>query len=52
MILETKEVDKLLVASITAKEAHLENAGQFKQEMLAIIDKGQRYIALDFEQVT
>jgi anti-sigma B factor antagonist len=52
MILETKEVNNLLVASITAKEANLENAGQLKQEMFAIIDKGHRYIALDFEQVT
>jgi len=52
MILETKEVNKLLVATITVKEANLENAGQLKQEMFAIIDKGHRYIALDFEYVT
>src|ERR1700710_2084445 len=52
MILETKEVNKLLVASIAAKEANLENAAQFKQEMFAIVDKGHRYIAVDFELVT
>ena len=52
MILETKEVDKFLVAKITLQEANLDNAEKFKQEMFAIIDKGHRHIAVSFEQVT
>ncbi len=52
MILETKEADKFLVAKIALQEANLDNAEKFRQELFAIIDKGNRYIVIDFEQVT
>jgi anti-sigma B factor antagonist len=52
MILETKEMNKLLVAKIIPQEANLNNAEQFKQEMLAIIDNGHRFIAVNFSDVS
>ncbi len=52
MILETKESGKFLVAKITPQEANLDNAEKFRQEMFAIIDKGHKAIAINFDQVT
>jgi len=52
MILQIKEVDKITVAEITDQEANLYNAEQFKEEIVALIDKGSKTIAVSFEKVT
>jgi len=52
MVLETIKLGSTLVATITQPEANLSNAEQFKQEMLALINEGNRRIALNFEQVS
>lgn len=52
MVLETKEVNKILEAKIMKQEANLDIAEKFKQEMFALIDKGARHIAVNFEKVT
>ena len=52
MLLDTKEVGTILEAIINEPEANLNNAEQFKKEMFSLIDKGNKHIALNFEQVS
>lgn len=51
MLLEIKEMDKLVAAKITEHEANLNNAEQFKEEIFALIDNGHLRIIISFEKV-
>jgi len=52
MLLAITEKGKFVVAMITVKEANLDNADKFKEELLALIDKGNPNVVLNFEYVT
>lgn len=40
-----------LVVKITIKEANLDKAEEFKQEVMKAIDEGNRYLIINFEDV-
>lgn len=52
MLLAITEKGKFVVAMITVKEANLDNADKFKEELLELIDKGNPNVVLNFEYVT
>jgi anti-sigma B factor antagonist len=51
MILETNIYNKALIADIQVKEANLTVSDNFKNEMATLIDKGNKYIIVNFEKV-
>ncbi|MDB5126256.1 STAS domain-containing protein [Mucilaginibacter sp.] len=51
MILETNTYKDALIADIQVKEANLTVSDSFKDEMTALIDKGNKYIIVNFEKV-
>jgi anti-sigma B factor antagonist len=51
MILETNIYKDALIADIQVKEANLTVSDNFKNEMAALIDKGNKYIIVNFEKV-
>jgi len=51
MILNTHLLDNALIADIQLKEANLSNADQFKAELHGLINSGNKYIVVNFEQV-
>lgn len=52
MILESKNKDGIIHATILPKEASLANAEPFKEEMIQLVDQSPRLIVLSFEHVT
>lgn len=51
MILITNKHKDALIAGIQVKEANLTVSDGFKDEMTALIDQGNKYIVVNFEQV-
>jgi anti-sigma B factor antagonist len=51
MILRTHLLNNALIADIQLKEANLANAEQFKSELMSLINKGNKYVIVNFEQV-
>ena len=51
MILETKEINGVIQATILPQEANLSNADQFKEEMIRLMVDGAKLIAVSFENV-
>ena len=51
MILITNIHKDALIAAIQVKEANLTVSDSFKDEMTALIDQGNKYIVVNFEQV-
>jgi anti-sigma B factor antagonist len=51
MILNTKEVNNVVQATILPQEASLANAEMFKEEMIALVANGARLIIIGFENV-
>lgn len=51
MILETTTKDRFTLALITEKEASLSNADEFRKEIEALIEGGNKHIIVDFERV-
>jgi len=51
MVLATKDYKGTLLADIQIKEANLTKADGFKQEMQTLIEQGNKYIIVNFEQV-
>nr|WP_067058794.1 STAS domain-containing protein [Mucilaginibacter sp. L294] len=51
MILVTNIYNEALIAAIEVKEANLTVSDGFKDEMTALIDKGNKYIVVNFEGV-
>jgi anti-sigma B factor antagonist len=51
MILVTNVYKDALVADIQPNEANLTISDNFKEEMMALIDKGNKYIIVNFAQV-
>ncbi|MGF7073330.1 STAS domain-containing protein [Mucilaginibacter sp. P25] len=51
MILQTHLLNNALIADILLKEANLGNAEQFKSELMSLINKGNKYVIVNFEQV-
>ena len=51
MILITHIYKDALIAGIQAKEANLIVSDAFKDEVMALIDKGDKYIVVNFESV-
>ncbi|HEX8019674.1 STAS domain-containing protein [Mucilaginibacter sp.] len=51
MILQTHLLDSALIADIQLKEANLANSDQFKSELIILINNGNKYIIVNFEQV-
>jgi anti-sigma B factor antagonist len=51
MILETNIYKDALIADIQVKEANLTVSDSFKDEMTTLIDKGNKYIIVNFEKV-
>lgn len=51
MILQTHLLNNALIADIQLKEANLANAEQFKSELMSLINKGNKYVIVNFEQV-
>ncbi|MES2062082.1 MAG: STAS domain-containing protein [Bacteroidota bacterium] len=51
MILVTNIYKDALIAAIQVKEANLTVSDGFKDEMTALIDKGNKYIVVNFEGV-
>jgi anti-sigma B factor antagonist len=51
MILITHNHKDSLMAGIQVKEANLTVSDSFKDEMTALIDQGNKYIVVNFEQV-
>ncbi|MBN9299902.1 MAG: STAS domain-containing protein [Filimonas sp.] len=52
MILETIAGNGYLLARILIAEANLDVAPSFKTEMTEVVDKGKKWIILDFKNVT
>jgi len=52
MLLAISEKGKFVVAMITVKEANLDNADKFKEELFSLINKDNPNIVLNFEYVT
>jgi len=52
MILTTTTNKSALIARVEAKEANLTVAENFKEELVALIDKGNKFIVVDLEGVT
>ena len=50
-MIETTTKNNYTVATLNIKEANLDVAEQFKSEMLQLIDKGNNYIVVSFENV-
>ncbi|WPV02413.1 STAS domain-containing protein [Mucilaginibacter sp. cycad4] len=51
MILQTHLLNNALIADIQLKEANLANAEQFKAELISLINSGNKYVIVNFEQV-
>lgn len=51
MILITNNHKDALIAGIQVKEANLTVSDSFKDEMMALIDQGDKFIVVNFEQV-
>ena len=51
MILTTTTNKSALIARVEAKEANLTVADDFKEELVALIDKGNKFIVVNFENV-
>ncbi|WP_114938149.1 STAS domain-containing protein [Mucilaginibacter endophyticus] len=51
MILRTHLLDNALIVDIQLKEANLSNADQFKAELHSLINSGNKYVIVNFEQV-
>lgn len=51
MILITNKHKDALIAGIQVKEANLTVSDGFKDEMTALIDQGNKYIVVNFEEV-
>jgi anti-sigma B factor antagonist len=51
MILVTNIYKDALIAAIQVKEANLTVSDGFKDEMIALVDKGNKYIVVNFEGV-
>ncbi|HEY9196016.1 MAG TPA: STAS domain-containing protein [Mucilaginibacter sp.] len=51
MILQTHLLENALIADIQHKEANLSNADQFKAELNGLINSGNKYVVVNFEQV-
>lgn len=51
MLLAITEKGKFVVAMITVKDANLDNADKFKEELFALLDKGKTNVVLNFEYV-
>ena len=51
MILNTHLLDNALIADIQLKEANLSNADQFRAELHNLINSGNKYVVVNFEQV-
>lgn len=51
MILRTNTQNNALIADIQVKEANLTVSDSFKDEMTKLIDHGNKYIIVNFEQV-
>lgn len=51
MILQTHLLNNALIADIQLKEANLANAEQFKSELMSLINNGNKYVIVNFEQV-
>jgi anti-sigma B factor antagonist len=52
MILSYEEANGIPVAIILSQEGNLDNAEAFKKELALLIDKGGKYVILDFKNVT
>lgn len=52
MILEQKQIAGHNISVITAEEAGLNNADEFRLALLALVDGGTKNIVLSFENVT
>ncbi|UOE52120.1 STAS domain-containing protein [Mucilaginibacter sp. SMC90] len=51
MILQTHLLDNALIADIQLKEANLANSEQFKSELISLVNNGNKFIIVNFEQV-
>ncbi|KAA0993775.1 STAS domain-containing protein [Dyadobacter aurulentus] len=51
MLLETKEINGVVQATILAEEANLSNADLFKEEMITLMVNGSKLIVVSFENV-
>jgi anti-sigma B factor antagonist len=51
MIIAPTNYKDALIACILTREANLTMSDDFKKEMTALIDKGNKYVVVDFEQV-
>ncbi|QRQ99579.1 STAS domain-containing protein [Dyadobacter sandarakinus] len=51
MILETKDVNGVVQATILPEEASLSNAEQFKEEMISLVAGGSKLVMVSFENV-
>lgn len=51
MILTTNTNKSALIANVEAKEANLIIADDFKEELVALIDKGNKFVVVNFENV-